>query len=123
MNSTVRIKVERVDFYYGRQQALKKVDMDVFTNKVTAIIGPSGCGKSTLIRLFNRMNDVVKTLTLITTLFMPVSFLAGFFGMNFFQATIPFEVWTGRAAFGLVLSAMILLPLGMYLWMRRRARM
>jgi phosphate transport system ATP-binding protein len=55
----VRIRVEGVDFFYGKQQALKKIDMDVFTNKVTAIIGPSGCGKSTLIRLFNRMNDVV----------------------------------------------------------------
>ncbi len=39
----------------------------------------------------NRMNDVIKTLTVITTLFMPVSFLARFFGMNFFQATVSFE--------------------------------
>jgi magnesium transporter len=70
----------------------------------------------------NRMNDVMKTLTVITTLFMPVSFLAGFFGMNFFQATIPFEAWTGRVAFGLMMATMILLPLGMFLWMRRRTR-
>ena len=71
----------------------------------------------------NRMNDVMKTLTLITTLFLPMSFLAGFFGMNFFQATFPLEAWTGRAAFGLMIAAMILLPLGMFLWMRRRAWM
>ena len=71
----------------------------------------------------NRMNDVMKTLTVITTLFMPMSFLAGFFGMNFFQATVPFEAWTGRVAFGLMLIAMILLPLGIYLWIRRRAWM
>jgi magnesium transporter len=71
----------------------------------------------------NRMNDVMKTLTLITTLFMPVSFLVGFFGMNFFQATIPLEAWTGRVAFGLMMAVMILLPLGMFLWMRRRAWM
>jgi magnesium transporter len=69
----------------------------------------------------NRMNDVMKTLTVITTLFMPLSFLAGFFGMNFFQATVPFEAWTGRVAFGLMIVAMILLPLGIYLWIRRRA--
>ncbi len=71
----------------------------------------------------NRMNDVMKTLTLITTLFMPISFLAGFFGMNFFQATIPLGAWTGRVAFGLMMVAMILVPLGMFLWMRRRAWM
>jgi magnesium transporter len=71
----------------------------------------------------NRMNDVMKTLTLITTLFMPISFLTGFFGMNFFQATASFEFWTGRVAFGLMLATMILLPLGMLLWMRRRAWM
>ena len=71
----------------------------------------------------NRMNDVMKTLTVITTLFMPLSFLSGFFGMNFFQPATPPNVWTGRAAFGLVLAAMALLPVGMYLWMRRRAWM
>jgi phosphate transport system ATP-binding protein len=59
LNSKVRIKVENVDFFYGRSQALSKINMDIFTNRVTAIIGPSGCGKSTLIRMFNRMNDVV----------------------------------------------------------------
>jgi magnesium transporter len=71
----------------------------------------------------NRMNDVMKTLTVITTLFLPMSFLAGFFGMNFFQATFPLEPWTGRVAFGLMIAAMILLPLGMFLWIRRRAWM
>jgi magnesium transporter len=71
----------------------------------------------------NRMNDVMKTLTVITTLFMPLSFLSGFFGMNFFQASVPLDAWTGRVAFGLVLGTMLVLPVGMYLWMRRRAWM
>lgn len=71
----------------------------------------------------NRMNDVMKTLTVITTLFMPLSFLSGFFGMNFFQPVTSLDVWTGRLAFGLTLAAMALLPVGMYLWMRRRAWM
>ncbi len=59
MDINVRMKVEDVNFYYGNQQALFDVNMEVFKNKVTAIIGPSGCGKSTLIRLFNRMNDLI----------------------------------------------------------------
>lgn len=54
---------------------------------------------------------------------MPMSFLAGFFGMNFFQATVSFEAWMGRLAFGLMIAAMILLPLDMGLWIRRRAWM
>lgn len=69
----------------------------------------------------NRMNEVMKTLTIITTMFMPVSFIAGFFGMNFFAPSVPLEGWTGYPAFGLTLLAMLLVPAGMYWWMRRRA--
>jgi len=59
MGYKVRIRVENVDFYYGCVQALKSINMDIFSNQVTAIIGPSGCGKSTFIRLLNRMNELI----------------------------------------------------------------
>jgi magnesium transporter len=69
----------------------------------------------------NRMNEVMKTLTLITTLFMPISFVVGFFGMNFFQpveeSLLP---WTSNPAFTITLLIIILTPMAMYLWMRKR---
>lgn len=69
----------------------------------------------------NRMNDVMKTLTIVTTLFMPLSFIVGFFGMNFFQAAQPMAAWTGKMAFVLILVGMVVTPVTMYLWMRHRA--
>ncbi len=70
----------------------------------------------------NRMNQVMKTFTLITTLFMPISFITGFFGMNFFTAQSPPAGATGRIAFVAVCVGMVLVPLLMYLWLRRRYR-
>jgi phosphate transport system ATP-binding protein len=56
---THKMDVKNLDLWYGQKQALKKVSMPIYENKVTAIIGPSGCGKSTLIRCLNRMNDII----------------------------------------------------------------
>jgi len=82
-----------------------------------------GALETYLSTLNNRMNDIMKTLTIITTLFMPISFLAGFFGMNFFQPFLPLPAWTGKWAFSLVLALTILTPIGMSLWIRRRGWM
>jgi phosphate transport system ATP-binding protein len=46
------------NFYYGKFQALKNINLDIYRSKVTAFIGPSGCGKSTLLRTINRMYDL-----------------------------------------------------------------
>jgi len=64
MELEVKIDVRNIQFYYGKIQALKDINLDIYKKKVTAIIGPSGCGKSTLIRMFNRMNDLVPNTTL-----------------------------------------------------------
>ena len=69
----------------------------------------------------NRMNEIMKTLTLITTLFMPISFVAGFFGMNFFQPVSKGLIqWTNNPAFIVMMVMVVGTPVGMFLWMRRR---
>ena len=55
-----KIRVEKLDVFYGSFQALKGVSFDIPARRITSMIGPSGCGKSTLLRCFNRMNDRVK---------------------------------------------------------------
>ena len=50
-----KISCRHLDFYYGKFQGLKSIDLDVAERRVTAFIGPSGCGKSTLLRTMNRM--------------------------------------------------------------------
>ncbi len=57
----VVLRLEEVGVRYGESQAIEGVTMDIFKNRVTALIGPSGCGKSTLLRCFNRMNDLIPT--------------------------------------------------------------
>ena len=49
------LEVRNLNFYYGKFQGLKNINMDIAERKVTAFIGPSGCGKSTLLRTLNRM--------------------------------------------------------------------
>ena len=59
MMDRIKLNVSKLDLYYGEKQALKKINMDIKANKVTALIGPSGCGKSTFLRTLNRMNDLI----------------------------------------------------------------
>ena len=53
-----KVSVRDLNFYYGSFHALKRINLDIPENKVTAFIGPSGCGKSTLLRTFNRMFEL-----------------------------------------------------------------
>ncbi|SFU54604.1 phosphate ABC transporter ATP-binding protein, PhoT family [Clostridium sp. DSM 8431] len=54
------IKTKDLNLYYGKNQALKNINMSINKNEVTALIGPSGCGKSTFLRTLNRMNDLIE---------------------------------------------------------------
>jgi phosphate transport system ATP-binding protein len=55
------ISSRELSVFFGRNQVLKRVTLDISARAVTAIIGPSGCGKSTFLRALNRMHDLVPT--------------------------------------------------------------
>jgi len=55
----VKMEVRGLNFFYGTNQALRDVSIDIEEKKVTAFIGPSGCGKSTFLRTLNRMNETI----------------------------------------------------------------
>ena len=60
----VKLSIKNLDLFYGENQALKDINIDIKENKVTALIGPSGCGKSTFLRTLNRMNDLIENVTI-----------------------------------------------------------
>ncbi len=64
----------------------------------------------------NRMNEIMKVLTVIGTIFIPLTFLSGVFGMNFHYFPILEKVW-GYPAFWLVC---ILAAVGMILYFKKR---
>src|SRR5215831_700189 len=58
--TSMRMSINKVNFFYGQKQTLFDINMGIATSKVTALIGPSGCGKSTLLRTLNRMHETVR---------------------------------------------------------------
>jgi magnesium transporter len=62
----------------------------------------------------NRMNNVMKTLTTIATIFIPLTFVAGVYGMNF--EYMPELGWEN--GYFIALGVMFLLGIGMYIYMR-----
>ncbi|MEW6409899.1 MAG: phosphate ABC transporter ATP-binding protein PstB [Nitrospirota bacterium] len=51
--------IENLNAWFGKNQALKNINMSIKQNEVTAIIGPSGCGKSTFVRCLNRLHEEI----------------------------------------------------------------
>jgi len=97
------------------------VRMHDLTESLRDLIG--GALDTYLSVINNRMNDIMKTLTVITTLFMPISFVASFFGMNFFYPIAQTDRWTSLPAFIVTLAIMLFLPSMMFAWIRRRGWM
>lgn len=52
------IRVRNLNAFYGRQQALKDINIEIPRRQITVIMGPSGCGKTTLLKTFNRFLEL-----------------------------------------------------------------
>ncbi|WP_410513448.1 magnesium/cobalt transporter CorA [Paenibacillus sp. BR2-3] len=101
---------ERVYFGDIYDHLLKLTDMIEADREMTADLRDSYISLNS-----NRMNSIMKTLTVITTVFMPLTLIAGIYGMNF--RVLPELDWE-YGYFG-VLLFMLLLGGGMILWFRR----
>src|ERR1700746_379519 len=60
-SSPLRFKIANLDVFYGPKQAVFGLNLNIPTNKITALIGPSGCGKSTFLRTLNRTHEPLRT--------------------------------------------------------------
>ena len=61
---TYSMETKNLNLFYGKNQALKNINLSIPSKSVTALIGPSGCGKSTFLRTLNRMNDLIPNVTI-----------------------------------------------------------
>ncbi len=59
--AALALSVKNLSVFFGKNQVLKSVSLNIEARAVTAIIGPSGCGKSTFLRSLNRMHELVPT--------------------------------------------------------------
>ena len=57
MEKQIVLSVRNLTKWFGDNEVLKGVDLDVYEGDVVAIIGPSGCGKSTFLRCVNCLED------------------------------------------------------------------
>lgn len=113
--------VDRKDRIYFRDVYDHLVRLHDISESLRDLIG--GVLDTYLSVVSNRMNEIMKTLTIITTLFMPLSFVVGFFGMNFFLPETADAINASRQLFAVALLALGLVPAFMFWWMRRRGWM
>jgi magnesium transporter len=81
----------------------------------------SGALDTYLSAISNRTNDVMRALTLVTVMFMPMSFLTGFFGMNYFGETLAFKAGMPRQTMFLLTCLLMLGSfVGQWFWARKK---
>jgi len=54
----IALKVEKLNIYYENNKVVNNINIEIYKNKITAIMGPSGCGKTTFLRSINKMHQI-----------------------------------------------------------------
>ncbi|NHJ32726.1 MAG: magnesium/cobalt transporter CorA, partial [Asgard group archaeon] len=82
----------------------------------------SGMLDTYLSSISNRMNEVMKVLTIIATIFIPLTFIVGIYGMNFNPEASPWNMPELNWGFGYisVVGVMIIIALGMIIYFKRK---
>ncbi|MCZ0754289.1 magnesium/cobalt transporter CorA [Anoxybacillus sp. J5B_2022] len=105
-----RIKEQHIYFHDIYDHLLKLVEMIEANREITSDIRDSYLSLNS-----NRMNTIMMTLTVITTIFMPLTFIVGIYGMNFDY--MPELHW--KYGYFTVLGVMALIAAAMFLWFKK----
>jgi magnesium transporter len=113
-------QIDTKDRIYFRNVYDQLVRLHDITETVRDLV--SGALDTYLSVVSNRTNEVMKTLTIVTVLFLPLNFLVGFFGMNFFGDNIHLDgaKWPHDAMFAGSILAMLASPFLLWIWGKRR---
>ena len=98
------IQVKNLNAYYGRQQALKDINIEIPKNQITVIMGPSGCGKTTLLKTFNRFFELTENTRIDGAVLVD--------GENIYDPTV--DVTAVRKVVGLLAQRPSPLPMSIY---------
>ena len=103
MNNT-HIQVKNLNAYYGKQHALKDINIEIPKNQITVIMGPSGCGKTTLLKTFNRFFELNENVNLTGEVLVD--------GENIYDPSV--DVTEVRKVVGLLAQRPTPLPMSIY---------
>ena len=98
------IQVRDMNAFYGKQQALKDVNIEIPKGQITVIMGPSGCGKSTLLKTLNRFLELTDGTKISGEVYLD--------GQNIYERDV--EVTEVRKRIGLLAQRPSPLPMSIY---------
>lgn len=98
-----RIEISDLKAWYGDNEAIKGISLDVYENEILAVIGPAQSGKTTLLKVINR-----------TLEFIPQSRMEGTVKVDGVDVRTVKNVYQLRRKIGMVFPLPVGLPLSIY---------